>query len=685
MGTAGASASAAIGAATGEASSLQEIIKTGLIMAAAETVLSVMNEFPFSSKPSSGAGSGAGRWAQSGKTAKELEAEGYEEAVPGLGVYVKTDPATGAHLDTQRAILTVNGVRVYQSDVWLAERRLGRKLTNAEIAASGGDGSYFKELLSKERGQAAVNQPIDLFNEPAAQTKSQILGLPGEKAPILAQPPALMQPQQAPVAPPSLSEGQGNRVIPPSMPMPLKTPPAEFAGSRVQYPAPSLPEFRQEMPVTTTTAPQLPPQAVSPPPLSSSRVRQGEERTGVAGTKVEPPKLEQKPAPKVPELRQETEPVRRQDLDAIDEDEWNRGYQDAMSGTRMDIAALGDELSAYAQGVEFARRDRYIKDYLLESHRRINEIMGRNVTMSDIDDAVIAHAEQGKPLPPGIHVIKKGAKAPAVKLANKLGHALMLIQTSNSQGIPIESLTKSKYYMELPWKMEPSSIPNEANIYYGTPYAAILEHHQNFVYIPDSDKWASDVMEPFSHVNPFRRWLNQEKAKQAEEAEIGTEEVRQEVAPKATQPPSEAIPPPFPSSSMAEKGEGRTGVAGTNDPSSQLANLVNTALSSKQAVDKRQLISEATKAFGGSMAEGKYTIKDLYDAIELGVNTYLLGQKDTLQVGPGITTNQAISNVQQVQAMLETLPTQTNRTAEMDEWQQFSTPPNLALCRRMGS
>lgn len=86
--------------------------------------------------------------------------------------------------------------------------------------------------------------------------------------------------------------------------------------------------------------------------------------------------------------------------------------------------------------------------------------------------------------------------------------------------------------------------------------------------------------------------------------------------------------------------------------------------------------------FGGTQASGAYTPKDLFDAVELGVNQYIL--HDLRKHLPDQPTNTLIkarvSYKAIVDRILNRLPTQQNRrTAEQDEFQQFSTPPQLAF------
>jgi len=89
-----------------------------------------------------------------------------------------------------------------------------------------------------------------------------------------------------------------------------------------------------------------------------------------------------------------------------------------------------------------------------------------------------------------------------------------------------------------------------------------------------------------------------------------------------------------------------------------------------------RLFEIADKHFGGTMAEGKYTVKDAYDAMELAVNLHLV-QAPFVQKGNG---NQASARVtlKRLVELLKHIPTQTKRTAEQESFQQFSTPPNIA-------
>jgi hypothetical protein len=106
----------------------------------------------------------------------------------------------------------------------------------------------------------------------------------------------------------------------------------------------------------------------------------------------------------------------------------------------------------------------------------------------------------------------------------------------------------------------------------------------------------------------------------------------------------------------------------------QIANSVYKYVSEGQTFTAERLFEIADKAYGGTMAAGKYTVKDAYDAVELAVNKWLEKYAKSMN-GDKVTARSAIPAFEK---LLAALPTQTKRTAEMEEYQQFSTPPNIA-------
>lgn len=95
-----------------------------------------------------------------------------------------------------------------------------------------------------------------------------------------------------------------------------------------------------------------------------------------------------------------------------------------------------------------------------------------------------------------------------------------------------------------------------------------------------------------------------------------------------------------------------------------VAEFVRGKLARGSKISSTTLFDTAKAAYGGSMADGVFTPKDAYDAMELGVNKYILSL-------PEVSTQKMLD-------ILDLLPTQTKRTEEMIKFQQFSTPPSIA-------
>jgi len=111
-------------------------------------------------------------------------------------------------------------------------------------------------------------------------------------------------------------------------------------------------------------------------------------------------------------------------------------------------------------------------------------------------------------------------------------------------------------------------------------------------------------------------------------------------------------------------------------PHEVLASNLRAMLASGRAITSKDLAALADQAFGGTRSEGAYDIKTAYDTLELAVNQHLL-RSDLLAKGNG-NAAAARMMVKRLQALLDKLPTQTVRTEEQQQFQQFSTPPNIA-------
>jgi antirestriction protein ArdC/phage/plasmid primase-like uncharacterized protein len=89
------------------------------------------------------------------------------------------------------------------------------------------------------------------------------------------------------------------------------------------------------------------------------------------------------------------------------------------------------------------------------------------------------------------------------------------------------------------------------------------------------------------------------------------------------------------------------------------------------------LFEAANQAFGGTQAAGTYLSKDAYDAMEAAFNLHLMATETAEWSGQG--ADWATHKVMELAERIQRLPTQTRRDPEMDEFQQFSTPPALAF------
>jgi len=107
-----------------------------------------------------------------------------------------------------------------------------------------------------------------------------------------------------------------------------------------------------------------------------------------------------------------------------------------------------------------------------------------------------------------------------------------------------------------------------------------------------------------------------------------------------------------------------TTVQAATSPTTEIAAFVQSKLENGERFTSAELFAAATQAYGDTMANNAFTSKDAYDAMELGVNQYVLSV-DNL-------SHESMMNA------LELFPTQTRRTAEMEKFQQFSTPPSIA-------
>ena len=108
-----------------------------------------------------------------------------------------------------------------------------------------------------------------------------------------------------------------------------------------------------------------------------------------------------------------------------------------------------------------------------------------------------------------------------------------------------------------------------------------------------------------------------------------------------------------------------------------LARAVERSLANSQPLSAAGLFALAADAYGGTLAQGAFTPRDAYDAAELGLHLSLLRTDGWLPSEvPG--ARDALAEVERRSGLL---PSQTRRTAEQNDYQQFSTPAAYAgLC-----
>ena len=118
-----------------------------------------------------------------------------------------------------------------------------------------------------------------------------------------------------------------------------------------------------------------------------------------------------------------------------------------------------------------------------------------------------------------------------------------------------------------------------------------------------------------------------------------------------------------------------------NKPAStQISDYVLDKLTNNGKITTQELQSIADKAHGGTMAEGKYDVKAMTDAMELGVNRYIIDTISNAQSDfNSPKAENAVESIDEItESILNAIPTQTKRSEEQVSLQQFSTPPNIA-------
>ena len=102
-------------------------------------------------------------------------------------------------------------------------------------------------------------------------------------------------------------------------------------------------------------------------------------------------------------------------------------------------------------------------------------------------------------------------------------------------------------------------------------------------------------------------------------------------------------------------------------PERKLQEAIRLQLESGESLSAPQLFYGAATFFG----EGQYNSQQVYDVLEVAVNEYLEAQ-GLMNVNVDGAT--AVDNIEKIQAVEARLPRMSDRTAERDENQQYSTP-----------
>jgi len=113
----------------------------------------------------------------------------------------------------------------------------------------------------------------------------------------------------------------------------------------------------------------------------------------------------------------------------------------------------------------------------------------------------------------------------------------------------------------------------------------------------------------------------------------------------------------------------------TQTKQEQYRNLVakvRAAILAGESFNNRKLQAMANEVFGGQRGEGKYELRDMYDAFEAGVSA-AIEMSNIVDFGNPIETLMALMELQ------SRLAVQSDRTMEQIDLQQFSTPPAQAF------
>lgn len=95
-------------------------------------------------------------------------------------------------------------------------------------------------------------------------------------------------------------------------------------------------------------------------------------------------------------------------------------------------------------------------------------------------------------------------------------------------------------------------------------------------------------------------------------------------------------------------------------------------IEAEETVTRERLNSVLGRQFGGSDADGRWSVRDAHAALELAQVLWLQGSAGLTAASPAATAGAAFARLEAL------LPSQTVRSEEQIELQQFATPPRLA-------
>jgi len=95
-------------------------------------------------------------------------------------------------------------------------------------------------------------------------------------------------------------------------------------------------------------------------------------------------------------------------------------------------------------------------------------------------------------------------------------------------------------------------------------------------------------------------------------------------------------------------------------------------LAADQAISRVTVNATMADHFGGSDAEGRWSVRDAHAALELAQVLFLAQATEFSPAMSSSFADEAFTHFERL------VPTQSNRSDEQIEWQQFATPPRLA-------